>query len=1391
MSTSYPGRVGAHVALVLALAIVASMSGARGHLHGAQAPARPSLETRARAVLAQHSGTIVVNGLKAPVEVLRDTWGIPHIYAQSTEDLFFAQGFVVAQDRMWQLELWRRNGEGRLAEVLGPEYVTRDTFARLLAFRGNWDEEFKKYHPQGRAIFDGFAAGVNAAIQKALDEDRIPVEFDIMGFKPLPVWTAQTVLTRMPGWTLSRNAASEVQRALDIKAMGARKVEELKPTEPKKALQVPAGLDLDDIEPAILDVTRDANNLRWTLGARSPARASSGGAADAASDFASTSSGDEGAPSAGTMASARRLAESIGLSPNPWLDEPDLGSNNWVVSGSKSTTGGPIIANDPHREVVNPALRYVVHLVAPGWNALGATEPGLPGISIGHNERLAWAFTILGVDQQDLYVEETDPANPHRYRVPGGEWREMALEHHLIGVKGESAPRQVELAFTRHGPVLYANRTKHRAFALKWVGAEPGGAGYLGSLNVMQTTNWQTFNEALPRAWYIPSHSLVYADVDGHIGYMGVAQTPVRRNWDGLLPVPGKDGAYEWEGYIPFDKLPKSLDAPRGFYNSSNNDVVPKVVPGYTLPLGYEYSAPFRYNRVAEVLSSKKAFSVADMQALQRDTVSLPARQVVPLLRRLTLTSPEARAAAARLLTWNYDVGRDSVEATIYEFLMLKLGPLAYAPMQPGAAVPTSAPSPTASAPAPGPAASFAAAAVRQYDIGRVLEWMVDPPAAYARPGLGARAARDLILADALEQAVAELAKRYGADQTKWLWGDIHTTDFVHPLATTPDAQQIFGIVPVRRGGDSYTVMAATSPSETSTKQTSGASFMYVFDVKDWDNSTGLSAPGNSAQPLSPHYQDLVPAWADGTHVPLVYSRARVEAVTTDRLVLQPLRDGTLDAPGTKATPARSMDDLDLAVPRFEPVQPELFAIAGAESSAWADFDNDGDLDLFVGFRGQMNRLYRNDAGHFVDVAAAVGVADAEETRVAAWGDYDGDGHVDLYVGFAPGARTHNKLYRNDGDGRHFTDVAVGLGVDGAGTSRQAAFVDYDNDGDLDLFVAYRDSPNTLFRNDGGRFTDVTASSGIGDPRRTVGVVWFDMDQDGDLDAFVANQNGDNDGFYRNDGGHFVDVAKTLHMDGGRRPAPYGGVGPSVADYDNDGDLDLYVANYGPNFLYRNDGGGRFTEVAAELGIAGDYHATTSNWGDYDNDGRPDLYVATYLTGIMYVRDYLYRNEGKSFRDVIPPIVLKHDASHGVQWADFDQDGDLDLALADNGPTGQHFLFRNLLPPERAHRAVNVMVLDAAGRATRAGSEVRVYAAGTRTLYGTGLVDTGSGYCSQNVMPVHVGLPAAGRVDVEVTALTPRGRDVTRVADVDPSELAGKPLVVKVGSVGRTTQSPP
>ena len=534
--------------------------------------------------------------------------------------------------------------------------------------------------------------------------------------------------------------------------------------------------------------------------------------------------------------------------------------------------------------------------------------------------------------------------------------------------------------------------------------------------------------------------------------------------------------------------------------------------------------------------------------------------------------------------------------------------------------------------------------------------------------------------------------------------------------------------------------------------------------------------------------------------------------------------------------------EADFSPVAFDRVQPELFETPGAQTNSWADYDGDGDLDLFVGMRYTPNRLYRNDGGHFVDVAPELGLADLEDTRAGAWGDYDGDGDPDLYVGYPTTAGSPNRLYRNDGGG--FVDVSAGLGVDLVGTTRQPSWVDYDGDGDLDLFVAMRDQPNRLFRNDGapgdgvgatmdpaeggptdaadgapvdpvdgggladpavdgladpaaGRppnppdgapawtFTDVTEASGIGDPRRTVGVAWFDYDRDGDLDVHVSNQNGDEDAFFRNEGnGTFVDVAPALGMNHPGRGAEYGSVAAAVTDYDSDGDLDLFVATYGPDILWSNNGDGTFTDVTDPATLGVDYHSTSAAWADADHNGLPDLVVTSYLSGIAAVEDHLFMNAGGGrFHNAIPANLLEHGPSHGVAWADFDRDGDLDLSIANNHETGgTHHLYRNLLGADAAAHSLQVAAVDVTGRSVVPGAEVQLLDHDSGALLGTRLIDTGGGYCSQGAAPAHFGLPpGVERVDVRVTFVVGGRRSTVVREGVLPRDYRGRWLVMSQG----------
>ncbi|MCC7123230.1 MAG: VCBS repeat-containing protein, partial [Acidobacteria bacterium] len=456
----------------------------------------------------------------------------------------------------------------------------------------------------------------------------------------------------------------------------------------------------------------------------------------------------------------------------------------------------------------------------------------------------------------------------------------------------------------------------------------------------------------------------------------------------------------------------------------------------------------------------------------------------------------------------------------------------------------------------------------------------------------------------------------------------------------------------------------------------------------------------------------------------------------------------------------------------FEPVQADLFAVPHSYSNAWADYDNDGDLDFAVSLGTGEVRLYRNDKGRFASVGAAAGMPQAgtHELRGLSWGDFDGDGDVDLLGGSTPTDKL-TRVLRN-GNGR-FTDIAAEVGLTIPGRSaRQTSWVDYDNDGDLDVYAADRQGDNKLFRNDAGRFTHVFIGVGPTDPRPTVGACWFDYDQDGDLDVYLTNQSGAADALWRNEGDRFTDVAAALKLTGPTRTKDDGGVGCAVGDYDNDGDLDIFAANYGRNQLYRNDGKGTFTEVGAALGVGVENHAVSADWGDYDNDGDLDLSVIAYEGPVNAQRpvNALFRNDGaKGFVNVLTRDSAINAADHGVQFIDYDNDGGLDLSVTDGyTDEGGHFLFRNTSPDAVKRRSLSVLVLDAAGHQTRFGAEVRVFDTSGRLL-ATRLVPAGGGYNAQSAGPVHVGLARLAPVRVEVTFMTRNGRQAQAVDNVDPA----------------------
>ena len=479
------------------------------------------------------------------IEVLRDRWGVPHIYAESLDDAFYAQGYFAAKDRLFQLDLWRRQGSGELAEILGPEALPRDRLARLVRYRGDWDAEWKSYGPDTKRIVTAFVDGINAYIKSLAG--RRPVEFEAAGYDP-GLWKPEDVVSRMAGLMMTRNLRSEVERSEDIQRFGLRTVQLYFPPDPFVRLSVPHGLDLSLISDQILRDYRAA------------------------------------------VAMPELMLQ-------PPKNPSEQGSNDWVVDGTLTRTGKPLLANDPHRPVVLPSLRKTWHIVAPGLDVYGAGEPALPGIALGHNDTIAWGFTIVGTDQQDLYVEKLNPANPNEYRYRGA-WKPMEIEHENIRVKGLHDPAGVELRYTVHGPIIYEDRAHNLAYALKWVGSQPGGAGYLGALSLMRAKNWKEFLEGV-KHYKVPSENLVYADTAGNIGWIAAGYAPIRKNWSGLLPVPGDSGDYEWDGFLPVSELPQEYNPDRHFIATANHNILPK---GYKKELCYEWAPPYRFDRIESML---------------------------------------------------------------------------------------------------------------------------------------------------------------------------------------------------------------------------------------------------------------------------------------------------------------------------------------------------------------------------------------------------------------------------------------------------------------------------------------------------------------------------------------------------------------------------------------------------------------------------------------------------------------------------------------------------------------------------------------------------------------------------------------------------------------------
>ncbi|MEZ5045071.1 MAG: penicillin acylase family protein [Saprospiraceae bacterium] len=780
------------------------------------------------------SEQINIAGLNAPVEIIVDEWGVPHIYAQNEEDLFFAQGYNAARDRLFQLEVWRRQATGTVAELLGPRELKRDIGTRLFQFRGDLKQEMNHYHERGALIITAFTNGVNAYIDQVLkDPTLLPMEFKLLNTKPQK-WTPEVVISRHQG--LLGNIGDELEIGRLVALVGAEKAKNLSwfhPGQPQ--LEIDAKINKERLFDDILELY---NAYRRPLRFQPEDLIAS--VQTPWEDYRHLAQVDE-------EAYQQAMKNDINT----------IGSNNWIVNGDHTLSGYPIMANDPHRSQAAPSLRYITHLVAPGWNVIGGGEPEIPGISIGHNEHGAWGLTVFGTDAEDLYVYQLNPQNPDQYWYKGA-WENMRVIKETIPVKGQKNV-VVDLKYTRHGPVTFQDETHHIAYAIRCGWLEIGGSPYLASLRMNQSENFEEFRAACNYS-NIPGENMIWADRAGNIGWQTVGIAPIRRHWSGLVPVPG-DGSYEWDGYLPIIAKPNVYNPPSGMFYTANANVTPNDFP-YMDAIGFSWSDPYRQSRLAEMLNNGRRHSLMDMASYQTDYLSIPARQIIPLLKPLQLKAEALQKAQQLLLDWDFQLQPHSIAAGIYnaweksirdnmEELLIPEKARPYASLQ----------------------------------MKKIIDHLVLPDGQFGEDPI---ASRDALLIRSLEEAIAALQKKLGMDMNKWQYGQAaykHVT-LKHPMsnALKADLRSKFDVGPAPRGGNSQTVNNTSSNDN----QSHGASFRIIVDTGDWDACLAANTPGQSGNPDHPHYRNLFDLWAKDRYFPLFFSKTKVESVLEYRINLVP-----------------------------------------------------------------------------------------------------------------------------------------------------------------------------------------------------------------------------------------------------------------------------------------------------------------------------------------------------------------------------------------------------------------------------------------------------------------------------------------------------------------------
>lgn len=775
-----------------------------------------------RQSLPQTAGTIRIDGLEAPVELLRDAYGIPHIRAGSIEDAYFGLGFAHAQDRLWQMEMSRRIAAGRLAEVVGAGALDTDRFLRTLGVRRAAEASLAKLDPGTRRVLDAYAAGVNAFLAT---RHVLPPEFWLLRVAPEP-WTAADSMAwiKMMAWDLGANWRNELLRMRLAKTLPQARIDELLPPYPGDA-----PLKIRDLKTLYEGLEGDARAL-------------------------------------GSV-----MLEVAALLPG-WL--PDgAGSNNWVVSGKRSASGKPLLANDPHLGLTAPPVWYFAQLTAPGLDAIGATLPGVPGILLGRNERIAWGATNTGPDVQDLFIEKLEGRDA--YLTPDGP-RPFAMREETIKVRGAPDVKLL-VRVTRHGPVVsdvlrpaagLAPRGHVLAFA--WTALADDDTSIRGALNLARARNWKEFRAAL-RDLQAPQQNMVYADVDGNIGFVAAGRVPVRKpanDLEGLAPAPGWQAKYDWAGWIPFDELPQSYNPPSGEIVTANQKITP---PGYPHFITSEWQPPYRARRITELLDALARHSIASFARIQADVVSLPAREQLPRLLATKPLSPEAGRALALLSAWDGSMAAERPEPLIMTAWWRELTRAIYADEL---------------------GEAFDANWLQRPEFIRNVLADKDGQSRWCDDVRTAKKEScDEVLSASLEAALADLRQRYGKDMQRWKWGVAHPALHEHrPFGRVPLLARLFDISVPSPGG-AFTIDVGRSNFNDAAHPYASRhapSLRAIYDLSNMQASLFIHSGGQSGNPLSPDYRAFSRAWAAGEYIPMLTDRARIAAGTTHLLTLAP-----------------------------------------------------------------------------------------------------------------------------------------------------------------------------------------------------------------------------------------------------------------------------------------------------------------------------------------------------------------------------------------------------------------------------------------------------------------------------------------------------------------------